>query len=181
MQMSKIKFLTVALILLLCQTNLVFSIDVTSLQLLFMVKQTFPECKEVSILITEKLLAKEKNRIARASVQNKIKSTIYVISTSSDIGSALSGISEGSIMVLYSSGVLSKNKSKLYILSKCKPKKIVIVTSSSDYSQSGALLGVLKDENQKLKVVLNLKHNAHLKSTFTPAFIQTVGIKEVIE
>ena len=179
--MQKLKLLPAALILLLCQNSLIFSKDITPLQLLFTVKQAFPDCKELAILISKDLLAKEKKNIARASAQTQMKATIYVVTSSSDIGRALAKISEGSVMVLFGSGVLSKKKTKLYVLSKCKPKKIAIVTSSNDYAQSGALLGVVRDENQKLKTVLNLKHNLHLKSKFTPDFIQTVGIKEVIE
>lgn len=104
-----------------------------------------------------------------------------MVNSASDIGSALRKIKKGSVMILFGSGVLSESKSRLYVLSKCKPKKIAIVTSSNDYAQSGALLSVVWDENQKLKTVLNLKHNEHLRSKFTADFIQTVGIKEVIE
>lgn len=178
--MRKFRILA-TLILLLCQNSLTFSKDITPLQLLFTVKQAFPDCKKLSILISKDLWAKQETNIARASAQNQIKATIYVVDSSSDIGSALRNIKEGSIMILFASGVLSKNKNRLYVLSKCKPKKIAIVTSSNDYAQSGALLGVVKDEKQKWKIVLNLKHNIYLKSKFTPEFIRTIGIKEVIE
>lgn len=175
------RILATSLTLLLCQSSLIFSKDITPLQLLFTVKQTFPDCQQLSILISKELLAKEEKNIARASAQTQIKATIYVVNSSSDIGSALRKIKKGSVMILFGSGVLSESKSRLYVLSKCKPKKIAIVTSSNDYAQSGALLSVVWDENQKLKTVLNLKHNEHLRSKFTPDFIQTVGIKEVIE
>ncbi|RMF65746.1 MAG: hypothetical protein D6743_07530, partial [Calditrichaeota bacterium] len=84
------------------------------------------------------------------------------------------------VLVLFDSPEMSRNKSKLYILSKCKAKHIAIVTSSMDYAESGALLGIVKGADQKVKTILNLKHNGFLRNKFTDDLIARVGIEEVI-
>lgn len=166
---------------LLAGNHAVVAKDVTPMQVLFTTKEIFPDCREVAIFVSREYFHANEMNIARASAQNHIKPHVYIIENSSDIGNALNNIDEGSILVVMDSDALTKSNNKLYILSKCKTKRISIVTSSPQYSESGALLGILPDDGQKIKVVLNLKHNKFLKEKFTPDFLAKVGVKEVIE
>ncbi|MFQ5675914.1 MAG: hypothetical protein ACE5G1_08470 [bacterium] len=155
--------------------------DITSLQLMFAAKQAFPDLKEISVLVSQRRFAVEKKNIARAASQTQLKAKVYVVQNALDIGSSLSKVSDGGVLIIFDSDVLSKKKSKLYILSKCKPRQVAIITSSREYAELGALLSIVTDENEKVKMVLNLKHNNQLKTRFTKAVIQKVGISEVIE
>lgn len=164
---------------LLLQNGLLYAKEVTPLQLLFTVKQAFPESREVSIMVTTDNMATAGESIKRAVASTQLKAKIYVIASSADIGSALGKVPEKSILVIFNSGILTDKKSKLFVLSKCKPKQIAIITSSKDYSESGALLGIVKEADET-RMVLNLKHNQKYSAQFSDAVITKLGIQEVI-
>ncbi len=153
----------------------------TPLQVLFVLKKVFPEAKEINVLVTSSQLAAQQKRIGRAAAQTQLKVKIFEINSPTDIGKAIKEIPEAGFLVVFADDELAKNSNKIYILSKCKEKHIALITSSRDYSDSGALLGVLLDANHKTNIVLNLKHNAFLASKFSDEFIQKAGIAEVLQ
>ncbi|HPG39994.1 MAG TPA: hypothetical protein PLP19_09510 [bacterium] len=164
-------------------TVLLFSIPafakVSSMQLFFLVKQAFPEASEVNIFISKANLAEEKDKIARATVQFQLKALIYDVDNAADIGNGTKKISDNSILIVYDDEVFANKTNKLYILSKCKEKKISLITSSMDYIQSGALLGYI-EENSAKKIILNITHYDYLKEKFTNDVVQKIGVAEVI-
>ncbi|MBN2411536.1 hypothetical protein JXQ31_07570 [candidate division KSB1 bacterium] len=153
--------------------------NVTTTQYFYLVKQAFPNASEINIFITKSELAREKEKIDRATVQFKLKALIYEIDNSADIGKATKSLNENSILVIYDDNIFANNKNKLYILSKCKEKKISLVTASLDYIESGALLGYVEKDGAK-SIILNLTFYDHLKTEFNVEKIQKLGITEVI-
>ena len=152
---------------------------ITSTQYFYLVKQGFPDAGEISIFISKYDLAHEKEKIERATAQFQMKAVIYEIDCSADIGKATKKMAENSILVIYDDHIFENKKNKLYIISKCKEKKIALVTSSIDYIQSGALLGYVENGDKK-SIILNVTYYDHLKSHFNSETIQKLGITEVI-
>ena len=155
--------------------------DANASQFFYMIKQLFPDINDVSVFLSEESLANQKTIMDRAAAQYKLKVKIFIIDTSIDVGKRIRELGENSVLVIFNSDVLMKKSTKLYILKNCKGKKIAIFTSSRDYSDLGALMGIIKNGNNSVDLVLNLKHNEHFKPKFTDAFIEKVGISEVIQ
>lgn len=149
---------------------------VPPLTFFFVVNKVFPELKEVSIFMTREALAENENKVNRAAATFNLKATIYLIESSTMIGQAIKQIPSNSLLVILSSGLLSQKSSILYILSKCKEKQILLITSSQEYSEAGALLGLVIDENQKTKLVVNLTHYENLRPKFSQELLQQQGI-----
>lgn len=115
----------------------IFAQDITSFQYMYIIKQVFPKTKEISIFISKDLLQTQQDLINRACAQQQFKAIIYEISNSGDIGRSLKQVGKNDVLLLFPSEVVSKKLNKLYILSKCKEKKISLVTSIPEYSDSG--------------------------------------------
>ena len=155
--------------------------DATPAQFFYVIKNIFPDCEKIAIFVSKDKLAGLEKNIARSAKQFNLKPTVYVIESSSQIGGSISKLSNNSVLVIYCSKLLSKSSSKIYILSKCKKKQITLATTSKDYVNSGALLGLITSTENNLDLMANLKQNEHLKSRFTPELIQKIGFKEVIQ
>ena len=108
-----------------------------------------------------------------------MKAVIYEIDCTADIGKAAKKLTANSILVIYDDFIFENNKNKLYILSKCKEKKISLITSSMDYIQSGALPGYVEKDDKK-SIILNVTYYNHLKAQFNIETIQKLGVTEVI-
>ncbi len=176
------KGILASVVLVLCSYVVSFSGEnATALQVFFAIKKVFPETQNVSLLISQNLLDQENTKIARAATQTRLTVEIYAVRDAIDIGKKLKKIPENSILVIFASDALSSNSSRLYILSRCKEKNIEIVSTSEDYTNSGALLGILLNEQHKVELILNLKHSQVLASKFTKEFIQQTGINQIIE
>ena len=121
-----------------------FANGVSPLQLLYVVKQVFPDQEQVTVFISKGQFAELEEKINRAAAQSHLKVQVCVVESSSGIGSMLSSMERNSVLVLLESDLLLNSTTKLYILSKCKEKQIAIVTSSKTYSDSGALVAVIK-------------------------------------
>jgi len=153
--------------------------DVSALQFYYLVKQVFPETQKVTVLITKSDLEKQLKKIERASIQCKVKTEIFDVENSIEIGKAFKRIKPNEILIIFDNELFLNKKNKMYIMSKSKEKQILIVTSSKDYVNSGALLGYITEDGKK-KIVVNLKLSTNLKDKFTDELIQKVGIKKVI-
>ncbi len=154
--------------------------EVSSFQYFFIIKQIFPETKEVAVFISKGLLEKQKDFINRACAQQNLTAKVYIVNDTGDIGRNLKKIGDGSILLLFPDELYHKKSNKLYILSKCKEKKISLITSQPEFSESGALVGIFKDKEKKADLVLNLKHSEHLNDKFTEEFVDQVGFSKVI-
>jgi len=161
-------------------TAQVFADEVSPLQIFHLMKQVFPAQEKVAVFISDAQYTKLKDKINLAAMQNNVKAHVFIVESSGDIGTALNGLEKNSVLILFESRTLLNNTSKLYILSKCKEKQVPIVTTSKAYSDSGALVAVVKDQDDKLALTLNLKQNAHLKDLFTEELIAKIGFKDVI-
>ncbi len=153
----------------------------TYLQILYSIKKVFPEAKQVHLLIAQEDLENAHKKIERSSAQSHLKSIIHPIDTPAQINQALIAIPDGEIVVLYPSSLFQKNNIKLFILKKIKEKKMFLVTTSTQYSQSGALLGVLPEEGKKTKIVLNLKHYPYLKEKLDINTLKAVNFAQIIQ
>ena len=167
--------------LLLFQASSIFAQDANPSQFFYIVKRLYPDIEEVAVFISPESLAEHKAMMDRAAAQNKIKVVLYLIETSTDVGDKIRELKESSILVIFSSAVLMKKTTQLYILKNCKEKKISVFTSSRDYSDLGALMGLIKNADNRVDLVLNLRQNEHLKPKFTDDYVAEVGIQEVIQ
>ncbi len=176
--MKRFKLALLAL-LVVGQVGLLQALEITPLQVFYIVRQGFPEQTEVSVLITEADYHRQEKKIGRAAAQMQLKVTIHVVRNSLDVGKAVKRTPNKSILVVFDNPALTSSKTKLYVLSKCKDKKVSIVTTSQAYSESGALLGVY-NEKENVKIVLNLKKNSHLKAMFSEEVKTKLGVSEVL-
>ena len=168
-------------LLMLSQGAAAFAGDANASQFFYIVKKLFPDATEIAVFISHESLSEQKTMLDRAAAQNKVKATIYLIETSTDVGKRIRELRENSILVIFNSSVLLKKSTQLYILKNCKEKQISVFTSSREYSDLGALLGIIKGSDNTVDLVLNLKQNEYLKPKFTDVLIQQVGIAEVIQ
>lgn len=153
----------------------------TPLQMFYSVKKVFPAVKQVNIFIETDQVAVSKEKIARAAAQNQLKAVIYPIATPADINKALKSVSNNGVVILFHSKLFEADNTRLFILKKCKEKHLRLVTSSADYTKSGALVGILPTPDHKMGIVVNLKHSPEYRGQFTDSFIQQAGIAEVIQ
>ncbi len=169
------------IILLIFVVSSIYAKDVTARQYFFTVKKIFPDTKNINVFIQSSELEKVKDKIAQAAAQAQIKVKVFPVSDFKSIGASLRKLENSSTLVVYPSTILVDKSSRLFILKKCKEKEIAVISSSKDYSDFGALLGILPQSGQKTKIVLNLKHSEFLSSTFTPDYTKKVGISEIIK
>ncbi len=167
-------------ILLIFVVSNILAKDISSRQYFFTVKKIFPGTNNVNVFIQSSELEGMRDEIAFAATQAQLKVKIYSISDFKTIGASLRDLEKSSTLVIYPSAILTEKSSRLFILKKCKEKEIAVISSSQEYSDSGALLGILAKQGQKTKLVLNLKHSEFLSSVFTPDYAKQVGISEVI-
>ena len=170
----------VLLLTLVLATGQALADDANATQYLTMAKQAFQDAKEVAIFISEEDLAKEKDIINRAALQNGLTAKLYVIANTIDVGKRLRELSPNSILVVYQSEVLSKKSTQLFVLKKCKESQIAVITSSSEYTELGALIGLVKT-GPRFELVLNLKQNDWAAARFPSDVIERLGIARVIE
>jgi hypothetical protein len=156
-----------------------FAGDVTFLQLFHIVKQVFPETQNIALLLAKEDLNTKMTKINRAAAMTQLKVKVHTVDNSFEIGKEIKRVKDKSILVVGNSELFNEKKTKLYILSKCKEKEISLITSSRDYVESGALLGLVKSDDGKSEVMLNLKHYAFLREKFTDEFKQEVNITEL--
>ena len=173
--------LIVLIFMMLVQGSTVIAADANPTQFFYIVKKLFPDVGEIAVFISPDALSAQKTMMDRAAAQNKIKAKIFIIETSTDVGKRIRELRENSVLVVFSSDILMKKSTQLYILKNCKEKQISVFTSSRDYSELGALMGVIKNESNTVELVLNLKNNEYLKPKFSDTFIQQAGIGEVIQ
>ena len=151
----------------------------SALKFFYLVKEFFPDKEHVDVFIAKHELDAQLEAINRASVQMKVKVHVHPIENSIDIGSAIKKLNSGSALVIFDSDVFDDNKNKLYILSKAKEKQIAVFTASQSYSESGAFLGCIPDAGGS-KLILNFKYSDTLKGSYDDAFLEKVGISQVI-
>lgn len=175
------KFFIMAGLILLLLTMALNAQNVTPRQYFFTVKKIFPHVKYIDVILEQSQVEKYQKNIAKAAAQTQIKAKIYPVYDFKSIGKSIKKIEKSSILIVIPSAVLNKKSSKLFILSRCKEKDIMVVTESKDYSDSGALLGIFTRAGAKTKIVLNLKHNQELLAKFTPEYAKQTGISEVIQ
>ncbi len=159
----------------------VFAGQPTFLQYFFSIKKVLPDTKTVGVFLPESEFSAQKNKIAQASQRAGIKTKLFLINDMKSIGKNMQKLSGIDILLVYNTPLMMKKASRMFILSKCKDKNIPIITSSEKYSKSGALLGLLKGENGRSKIVLNLKHSPKLASVFTDDYVKKAGISERIQ
>ena len=178
----KFKKLFLISLLLVILTNItVFSQDASPSQFFYVIKKLLPETKSVSIFMDPEIIDKERVSLNRAALQNQLKVKIYPIASPIELGKNIRQLSGGSVLVVYTSDVLTSKSSAAYVLKKCIEKNITVVSSSQLYSDLGAFLGLLRGEDNKLKIVVNFKQYANLQSNVTADRLQLVGAKLVTE
>ena len=156
-----------------------FAGDVTFLQIFHVIKQVFPETKNITLLVTKETMEREMKKVNRAAAMTQLKVKIHAVENSFHIGKEIKQMAPKTIMVVGNSALFNEKKTKLYILSKCKEKEISVITSSRDYVESGALLGLVKTDDGRSEVILNLKHYTFLRDKFTDEFKQEANITEL--
>ena len=151
------------------------------LQMVFVLKKVFPEVKDVYVFLDKNKVESVKSKFNQAGIANSVKIKLHPIDSAADIGKNIKLVPDNGTLIISDDEVLTNSKSKLYILSRCKEKNIKLITSSQDYVDSGALLGIMMDANKGIQTVVNLKHSPQLKTKFTSSFIEQAGIAAVIE
>ncbi len=178
--MKKIQFILV-ITLFIIQGHSVFSKDVNAGHFLYMAKKIFPETSDVTVFISKEAMQTQQPLLERASAQHQLKTSVFLIGNSMDVGKNIKKLKKNSILIIIDSDLLMKKSTQLYILKNCKEKQISLFTPSRGYSDLGALLGVIQSNENQVELVVNLKHNDHLKSNFNDEFLQKVGITDVIQ
>lgn len=175
--MQKTTLIT-AILLLLLQFGL--AKEPSFLQYFYTIKNILPETKNIGVFISEEKYKDQEKQIKRASAQTGLKTLVFLIKDARSIGKSIKQLKTNDALVICDSPVLAKKASRLFILSKTKDKKIPVVTASKEYSDSGALLCLRKDENNRTQIVINLKQTEYLASKFTDASVQKLGISKII-
>lgn len=155
--------------------------DPTPLQMVYVIKKIFPEVQEITVFIDKNEVNTFKSKFNQAGVSKNLQIKMYPIDTAADIGNSIKNVPENSTLLIMNNEVLTNTKSRLYILSKSKEKNIKLVSSSQDYVDSGALIGIIMTANNEIKIIVNIKHCPQFKSKFTSSFIEQAGIAAVIE
>ena len=109
-----------------------------------------------------------------------MKTKVFLISDARSIGKSIKELKDVDVLLVYNSPVLVNKKSRLFVLSKCKDRKIPIISSSEEYAASGAFIHLGKDENKKTKIVINLKQSTYLAARFTDESTKKMGIAKLI-
>ncbi len=155
--------------------------DATAAQYLYIIKKVLPEVKTVSVFLSSDQVDKAKGKFARAGATFGFKVKIYLVDSQKNIGENLKNISNSSVLIVYDTPTLMKKSSRMFILSKCKEHNIAIITSSADYSASGAFLGVIVNDKFKIKdLLVNLQNYSRFASIFTDEFKLALGVTKVI-
>ncbi len=175
--MRKTMHLTIMLFILF---QIGFAKEPSFLQYFFTVKNVLPETKNIGIFISEKQYKAQEKQIKRASAQTGIKALVFIIADARSIGKSIKELNSSDALVVCNSPILEKKSSRIFILSKTKDKKIPVITASKEYSDSGALLCLGKDENHRTQIILNLKQTDYLASKFTDESVQKLGISKII-
>jgi ribosomal protein L30E len=160
--------------------NLASAQEPSLLQLLFTVKKILPETKTIAVFITEKSYNTSQEKLARAAVQSQLEVKVYKISDSKSIGKSLKKLKNVGVLLVYNDPVLAEKKNRLFILSKSKSKKIPIISSSQEYSDSGALIHLSKGADKRTQIVINLKQSEYLSGKFTDEAKEKLGIAKLI-
>ncbi len=155
--------------------------SVTWQQYFYVASKIFPDSKEINILLPEGEESVQKPAIARAAAQFKRKAKIFLVSDARSIGTNFKLLPENSVIVLYNAPIVNEKNTMLYILTQAKEKKLALITTNRAYSEAGALVGLLRDENGHLRVYVNLKYSPGLAAKFTPEFNQKIGVARVLQ
>ncbi len=177
--MKRIYLISVIFLLILSQSA--SAKNITWLQYFFAVKKIFPETKEIAVFLPQSEQSSQKEAMAKAAAKIGVKIKLYLVDDARSIGNNLKLVPENSVLIIYDSPVLMDKSSRVYILSRCKEKNISVVTASKEYSDSGALVGLLRGDDGRLKIVINLKFSPDLAAKFTPEFNQQAGVSKVLQ
>ena len=153
----------------------------TYMQYFYSVKQVLPEAKQIAVFLTKDKYEADKDALNKAAQRTQLKVKVLLASDMKSIGQGINNMGAVDVLLVSDAEVLNKKASRLFVLSKCKDKKVPIISASEEYSQQGALIGLLKGENGRSKIVLNVKHAPYLASRFTEEFNKKAGIKELIQ
>ena len=175
------RFLTLILLVVLMSGFLYAGDEATPLQVLYCSTKIFPNAKQFAIFVESNQLDDYTTKIARATVQTKCKAQIFPIKNATDIGKYIKSLENGTHLIIFNSPVFEQSSSKLYILSKCKEKQIAVISTSEDYSNSGAVVGIYRGADGKLQTIVNLKHSKYLEAQFTDDFVAQAGITAVMK
>jgi len=157
-----------------------FGKDVTYLQFFYTIKNVFPDVKEVAIFLPQDLQEQEQSKIASASVKMGVTAKLYLITDVQSIGNNTKLLNQKSVVLIYNAPILAEKSNRDFIIKKCAEMQIPVVTSSQDFVQAGALIGLLPDENNKLKLIVNVQQYPQIASLFSAEFSQKVGVAEII-
>ncbi len=149
-------------------------------QYLFVARNVFPQADEICVLLPQDKVDGQKEALSRAASHFRFKVKLYLFSDALDIGRNLKMIPEKSVLIVSNSPLTEEKSTMLYILSQAKEKEISIISASQNYVDSGALIGLVK-ENGRLRVVVNLKFSQQMAGIFTPEFNRKIGIIKVIQ
>lgn len=154
--------------------------SVTMLQYFFLTKKVLPETEAVSIFIPSALVEDEKPKIALAAAKMGLKVFIHPVDNADEASLNLKQLKENSVLLVYDSPELNSAPVRNRILATCNAGNILVISSSRSYLDGGALLGVWKGEDGKIKLTLNLKKSPALSSRFNDFRLQQIGADEVI-
>lgn len=172
---------TITLFLLAIMISIGTAKEPTFLQYLYSAKQVLPEMEQVGIFITQDHYDASKDEINKACSRTSVKAKVFIVSDAKSIGKNLKNVEGIDLLLVTQADVLNEKSSRLFVLSKSKDKKIPLLSSSEDYSTSGALIGLLPGDGGRSKIVLNVKHTPYLAARFTDEFNKKAGIKELIQ
>jgi len=156
--------------------------DATAAQFLYMVNKILPEVKTVSVFLSSDQVDKAKTKLGRAGATFGLKVKIHLVDSQKDIGENLKSLSDNSVLLIFDTPMLMQKSSRMFIMSKCKERNIAVISSSADYSQSGAFLGLIVDDKFKMKdLLVNLQNYSRFADKFTDEFKLAMGVTKVFK
>jgi len=150
-------------------------------QYFYAIRQIFPQIKNVSVIITEEAVSTQEKSITRAAAAFKLKIKLFPVADTREIGSEMKLMDEGSILIIFDDPLFMNKSSMIYILSKARDKNISVITCSEKYAEAGAFLTLIKDQSNKLRLVVNLKFQPEFAAKFTPELQKKLGISEILK
>lgn len=150
------------------------------LQYFFTVKKILPETKTVGVFIDEATYSQKEVKIKRAATQSGVQVKVFLVTDRKSIGKFMKELQGVDVLLLSRNSVLDQKSSRIFILSRSKEMNIPVISSSQEYSKSGAFLYLYKDENHKTHMVVNLKQTPYLAHRFGDEEAKKMGISKLI-
>jgi ABC-type uncharacterized transport system substrate-binding protein len=142
--------------------------SVTTMQQLFVVKQTFPQIKAIGVLCNTQYAAAFLKDLKVAGTAYMITITVYNVQDLQNMRESYDKLMANKVDMIWliPDGTADQKFGRRFLSEKCIAAKIPLYTSSLDYLREGALFCVAKDSTGAVKGYFNKKVSGMMGLTF---------------